>query len=66
MATYHVGIREVHINTVEVEADTPEEAKKKARESQADSILLEYSHTLDPDTWSVSKVLNPVVVTKEK
>lgn len=59
MPKYHVGIREVHVVTVSVEAKSEEEALKKAGsilEEGLDEIDQEYSHTLDPDTWSVERV----------
>lgn len=54
---YLVGIREVHINTVEVEAETPAEARMKANEMICSGCEcdLEYSHTLDPELWTVEK-----------
>ena len=58
MPKYHVGIREVHVSTVVVTAADEEEALKKAGEGNFDfdQIDLEYSHSLDPDVWSVEKV----------
>ena len=51
---YTVEVREVHISTREVEADSPEEARRIAMDGGAgDEIFFDYSHTHDPDTWSV-------------
>jgi len=51
-----VQVREVHINSISVEADSPEDAIDLVRDGDADdSISLEYSHTLDPDNWSVEE-----------
>ena len=52
---YVVGIKEVHVNLVEVWATSPEDAKEEAAaNSVGHSLLVEYSHALDPETWSVS------------
>lgn len=65
MAKYLVGIREVHVNTVEVELPegaSEEEIKQAAADnSGSQSVLDEYSHSLDPDVWSVEKVPEPDV-----
>ena len=52
---YSVQIREVHINHMKIEADSVEEAIKQVREGDGESVYIEYSHTLDPDTWTVWK-----------
>jgi len=55
METYYVNIREVWIQPVEIEADSPEEAL--AMVSNGGGLYvdngLEYSDTLDNDKWSV-------------
>ena len=58
MPKYHVGIREVHVNTVTVIADNEEQALRKAADDdiEDDEIDAEYSHTLDLDVWPVEKV----------
>lgn len=56
MPKYLVGRREVHVSLVEVHAADPEEAKYKVAKMTDDIVetdYLEYSHTLDPETWSV-------------
>ncbi len=59
MDKYHVSIAEIYYRTIEVtaacEADAVDLAKA-ANENAADELLLEYSHTLSPDTWQVVKV----------
>lgn len=55
---YIVGVREVHVQYVSVEADSIEEAIAKAEDGcEGDETLqLEYSHTMDSDSWSVEEV----------
>ena len=53
--TYIVGIREVHVNLVEVEAESPEEATAAAADGAGDYLDLEFSHTLDTDEWTVEE-----------
>ncbi|HUT58513.1 MAG TPA: hypothetical protein VNA25_11770 [Phycisphaerae bacterium] len=58
MSKFHVQIREVHVNHVEVEAETEEEAKDIAEKMLArgvDDLSLEYSHTLSKDHWTVEE-----------
>lgn len=51
MPKFHVLVREVHVSTMLIEADTAQEALDTA--SEGDELDCEYSHTLDTDTWSV-------------
>jgi len=55
---YHVGIREVWVNTVGVEARNPEEAKELAAAlSVSQSLGTEYGHTIeDTSTWVVEEI----------
>ena len=53
MKTYIVGVREVHVSHMEVEANSPEEAVKKVVEGEGEETYLEYSHPLDKDLWTV-------------
>ena len=55
---YLVSIREVHVNHIEVEAASEEEAIEfvKNDRSLGDEINLEYSHDLDADFWGVTPV----------
>lgn len=55
MKKYVVLRREVHVSHVEVEAESPEEAKEKVFEGEGDEVFLEYSHTLDSCTWTVEE-----------
>lgn len=56
MPKYLVGRREVHVAYVEIEADSPEEAISSVADGNGDeSDFFEYSHTLDPDTWTAEK-----------
>ena len=59
---YIVNIKEVHNLPVEIEANSPQEAKEKVADMLANddgSInfdLLEYSYTEDVEDWNVEKV----------
>ena len=53
MSKFYVMIREVHISTRLVEAANVEEALHDA--GGADEVCCEYSHTLDPDCWTVEE-----------
>lgn len=44
---YTVEVREVHVSSMEVEADSPEDAREKFKDGEGEEILCEYSHTLD-------------------
>ena len=57
MPEYRVKVREVHVQDVIVTADSPEEATAKVQEGEGLYVdnSLEYSHTLDPDTWTVEE-----------
>ena len=46
-----VLVHEVHVSTVEVEAESIDEAIDNA--FSGNEIICEYSHTLNTDTWSV-------------
>ena len=53
---YIVGIREVHVSHREVEADSPEEAINIAKRDLDTEVMLEYSHTMEENTWTVEEV----------
>ena len=53
---YIVGIREVHVSSRKVLADNPDHAKELAVDNLATEIMLEFSHALDTDTWTVEEV----------
>jgi hypothetical protein len=59
MATYSIGIPEVHYVHVEVDADSEAEAKEVAVKMIAeglDDLNPEYSHTLDVSEWQVEEI----------
>jgi hypothetical protein len=56
MPKYQVGIREVHVSTVEVEANSEEEALEIAAEGESEEVMLEYSHTLSRGHFSIERV----------
>jgi hypothetical protein len=55
MPEYRVRVREVHIQDVKIEADSPEEAKAKVCNADGDyqNESLIYHDTLPPETWEV-------------
>ncbi len=56
---FYVGIREVWVRGIYVEADGEDEAKHNAREdacATGNDEHLEYSHELDENLWSVEEV----------
>jgi len=54
---YIVSVREVHIQIVEVRAASPEKAIDLVYKGGGMPLdYLEYSHTLDQDTWTVEKI----------
>jgi hypothetical protein len=50
-----VLVREVHVSVRKVEATSADEAVDKVRRD-GDWMYVEYSHTLDPATWTVEEV----------
>lgn len=58
---YYVHIREVHVSTREVEADSPEEALEKVKDGDGEETMCEYSHTLDDETWTVEDAEGNIV-----
>lgn len=57
--TFIVNVREVHVQMVQIEADSAEEASNKVEggEGVYPDDKLEYSHTLDKSTWTVDEVV---------
>ena len=53
---YIVGIREVHVSSRKVLADNPEDAKEIAAEDLNTEVMVEFSHALGKDTWTVEEV----------
>ena len=58
MAKFLIGVREMHIQYVEIEADNAESAKDLIRQGEGTERDLEYSCTLDTDEWTVNKIKN--------
>lgn len=60
MKTYRVNVREVWIQPIEIEAKTKKRAIEKVEEGEGICLdsMLEYSYTLETDTWDVSPPLN--------
>jgi hypothetical protein len=70
MPKYLVGIREVHINTVEVELSEKEAALPtyskleiikilaEQERSEGKELMTEYSHDMPLDHWSIGKIVN--------
>ena len=56
MATYYIGIREVHVSTVTVEADSEEKALDIAAEGEGEEVMCEYAHTMDREYFTVERV----------
>ena len=59
---YSVSIPEVHIATIYVEANSPEEALQVAEDQYAITGIpdeLEFSHALDKDDWEAYEFKNP-------
>lgn len=55
MATFHVEVREVHVSTRAVEAESAEEAIRKVKNCEdLEEVSCEYSHNLDSETWQVN------------
>ena len=53
-----VGVREVYVQPYRVVAETPEEAVRLVADGEGDILDadFEYSHTLNPDTWTVEEM----------
>lgn len=65
---YRVEVREVHVQAYVVEANSKVEAKIKVEGGggEIDEAHFVYSHTLDPDTWTVEEEKNPDIWTVEE
>jgi len=65
---YRVEVREVHVQAYVVEANSKVEAKIKVEGGggEIDEAHFVYSHTLDPDTWTVEEEKNPDIWTAEE
>jgi hypothetical protein len=57
MREFTVLVREVHVSHRRVFANSPEEAIERVRDcGDEEEIARKYSHTLDPETWTVETV----------
>lgn len=58
MARFAIKIKEVHYATIVVEAKSAAEALCLAQEEleKGEELSVEYSHTLDPDEWIVTRL----------
>ncbi len=52
---YHVGVREVHISTMEIEAESAAEAVELVMGGDGAQTMCEYSWTMDSETWTVEE-----------
>lgn len=50
---YIVDRPELHYQSVEIKASSPEEAIQKVNDGEGRELNLEYSHTLELDNWKV-------------
>ena len=62
MPKFTVLVREVHVSHREVEAENAHEAIGLVREDEGEEIFLEYSDTLNPDTWRVDDADGNIVI----
>jgi len=56
MAKFMIGVKEVHIQYIEIEADNGEEALDKVKQGEGTEKEIEYSCTLDSDEWYVNEI----------
>jgi len=58
MKIYRVFVKEVWVQAFDIEAESKEEAIKLITEGDGDIVQdeLDYSHSLDPDTWTVEEL----------
>jgi len=53
---YNVLVREVHISHREIKAASKKEALERVCNDEGEETFLEYSHTMDTETWSVEEI----------
>lgn len=53
---YTILIREVHVAHHTVSANSKEEAVKMVKDGESCEEYIEYSHTMDDDTWQIEEV----------
>ena len=56
MPKFQIQVREVHVSTMELEADSKEHAIHLVGEGEGEEVSLEYSNTLGPETWTAEEV----------
>jgi len=58
MTNFIVNVREVHVQGVEIKAKNKKEAITKVENGEGEYLNnhLDYSHTLEIDTWTVDKI----------
>lgn len=54
MGKFLVEVREVHVSTIEVEAENKAEAISKVKDGEGE-VISECCHTVESDTWNVSE-----------
>lgn len=54
---YLVHVREVHIQTFQVKAANAADAVRRVADGEGRTLeAFEYSHTLDPETWTAEQI----------
>lgn len=70
MPKFNVSVKEIHDGTfIGIEAKNADEAKQKAGEMLdrgEEYAVFEYSHTLDPDVWTVEEHQAPPLFQQER
>lgn len=56
MPRYIVGVKEVHVQEIVIEADSKEGAIFEIEGGAGEERNLEYDYTLDSDEWSISQL----------
>ena len=59
LKTFHVGIPAIHITTVEVRAETEDEARSLAANDKGRKLMEEFSHFTGQDEFRVDEVEEP-------
>lgn len=56
MKSYLVGVREIHVSYMRVNAESPQKAIEYIKEGDGEEVMCEYSRTLDDEmTWTVEE-----------
>ena len=56
MPKYKVGIKEIHINCIEVEADSKADAKVSVRSGEGESVGIKFLENMPIDKWTVEEL----------